>query len=80
MIYLETRHPLGRWSPEIHATRPETITVAGHLRLKRNGAQGPKVRAIAEVPASMRHLTLEQLRQTFSPDGNFYATKPAAVG
>lgn len=54
----------GEWRPVKYADEPPT-----------GRAEGGKVirRSVREIPDYFEHLTLQQLRACFSPDGNFYA-------
>lgn len=71
MIYYEQMHFDGRWMPRTSAEAPRTRTVNGELRISTAGDDGPRVRAITEVPEDMEKLTLDSKREVFSPDGKF---------
>ena len=64
MFYFEEKK-LGRWRPRWTPERPDA-----------RGADGVKreMRAVAEVMPQLRHLTLDQLREVYSPDGRFQNT------
>ncbi len=68
MFYFEQAMHGGKWGSCTSATRPETAMICGHLRLKLNEGLGPRVRAVREVPKILRTLTLDQMRECFSPD------------
>ena len=69
MWYFEQAGTDGTWQPVKSADRP----TVKRGRMVRAGGVGPRVRAIHEVPKYLNHLDLDQLRQMFSPDGNFAA-------
>lgn len=64
MFYFEEK-VLGRWRPRTMPVRPSE-----------RGPEGQKrdMRAVAEVLPQLNHLTLDQLREVYSPDGRFQAT------
>lgn len=73
-FYFEVR-VLGAWSPRRSADRPETIDVNGVIRERLVGSMGREIRAIAELNPGFDHLTLDELREVYSPDGRFYSRK-----
>lgn len=64
--FWEVRTPLGRWTPQTSTERPSAVTSDGHR---------PKMRAISLVAPSLEKLTLNQLREVYSPDGKFFNPK-----
>lgn len=76
MWFFEQAGTDGTWQPATAADRPATK----HGRMVRNGGTGPRVRAITEVPKYLRHLTLDQMREIFSPDGKFAAENGVSRG
>lgn len=61
MFYFEEKK-LGRWRPRTMPDRPSERGPEGEKR---------EMRAVAEVMPQLRHLTLDQLREVYSPDGRF---------
>lgn len=75
--YCETVNPMGRWTPETRADRPESRLQGGHLRENRIGGIGRRIRNICAVPPELAHLSPMELRAILAPDGSQIAvTQP----
>lgn len=61
LFYAETVGPTGRWSARTTPERPDTVTKGGHLRERRMGGIGPRIRNIRRVDPQHEGLTLDQL-------------------
>ena len=70
-LYYHETFTAGRWWPRTSSEPP---------KLDRNGRQirsdgvGKRVRAVHKVPPYLHHLTLNQMRELFSPQGKFRMT------
>ncbi len=69
MWYFEQAGMDGTWQPVTAAAKP----ITKHGRMVKSVGVGSRIRAIREVPEHLHHLTLDQLRELFSPDGKFAA-------
>jgi len=65
---------MGRWRPVRTAARPDTVNVAGKMRLKGVNGLGAEVRCVREVMKCLEHLTLDQLSAIYGADGHLQAT------
>lgn len=77
MYYYEEASMRGKWKP-VTAPLPPRIR---NGRVRFVDSIGPRVRALKKIDPGHRHLTLDQLRECYSPDGKFFrstaATNPA---
>jgi len=64
--YFETRHPLGRWSPNASLTPPRIEKHAGVERV--GSGTGPRIRGLTKIPETLAHLPLDQLQAVLGPD------------
>lgn len=72
--YYEAASPTGKWCPVMVEGPCPTIEGKGdRRRIKLLGSTGPRVRAGTPVKINVghHHLTLDQLRHSYSPDGKF---------
>lgn len=67
MHYVEIKI-LGRWMPRTYARKP--VVENGYLVKKASGTRVP-ARALAKISTSLRHLTIDELRELYGPDGRF---------
>ena len=68
MYYFEELK-FGRWSPRSQETMPNVRGPEGEKRM---------IRGVTEISKSHEHLTLDQLREVYSPDGTLQATGKAS--
>lgn len=72
--YIETASPLGNWCPAIiHGAEPVIEGSGEGRRLKLLHSTGPRVQSgtPVQIAAGYEQLTLDQLRQIYSPNGKF---------
>lgn len=73
MWFYEQRR-LGKWHPVKVPEAPETVSVAGKVRLKTACGLGVEIRGLRQIPACLHHLTLRQLAEVYGADGRLQAT------
>ncbi|GGE30317.1 hypothetical protein GCM10011360_17930 [Primorskyibacter flagellatus] len=74
VFYHEQARFDGEWISVKCNGRPETKKINGVLRLKNSDGLGPRLRfEPIEVARGHADLSLDQLRQCYSPDGKFRA-------
>lgn len=70
MFYYEQASVGGQWEPVKSPTEPEVR----NGRQVRNDSTGPKIRAVQRINQGHERMTLNQLRDCYSPDGKFRMT------
>lgn len=73
--FYETVSVTGRWSPNTSPAKPDTCRVGGHLREKRVGGIGPRIRNIIAVPTDMRDMPLGDLQAALIGTGEAVAVE-----
>lgn len=74
MWFFEYAHPLGHWAVAKSLSQPRIVKAAGVERI--GDGTGPRIRGLVEVHPDHAKLGLDELKQVYSQDGKFKATRP----